>query len=72
MNGKGGTVKRVVVPRVMDSSGVDKNGNLDCDIIYYWNNQCWVRIDDGQFGREEKLKTKLFDPNETEDDSVDS
>ena len=69
INGKGGVAKRVIFPREMDSSGTDKEGNYDCNIVYQWNNQCWVRIDNGEFGREDKLKPKLHDPNETDEES---
>ena len=69
INGKGGIGKRVIFPREMDSSGTDKEGNYDCDIVYQWNNQCWVRIDNGEFGRQDKLKSKLHDPNETVEES---
>ena len=57
--GGGDTVTCLVFPRMIDSTAVDKLGNHDCDIVYWWTGNSWKRLDDNQFLRESKLKAEV-------------
>ena len=68
--GGGDTVVCLVFPRMIDSTAMDKLGNHDCDIVYWWKGNSWKRLDVNQFLRESKLKALVsFASNEDEEDS---
>jgi len=57
--GGGDTVVCLVFPRMIDNTAMDKSGNHDCDIVYWWTGNSWKRLDNGQFLRKNKLKTEV-------------
>ena len=66
-NHKASTILAYISLRSVDNSATDKDGNYDCDVVYQFNACGYTRMDDGKFGRQEKLSDEVSFNDDDED-----